>query len=135
MDAELSLAAGDPAAAIALLLPTHDGSELYFSHAVLLRAYLQAKDYSAAGKESQWLMRERGRAYAEPNDWDSWNGPNIVESNLAMLSAAEVAQALGQPALAGKWLKDFLSAWPEAERGFAGPRVRALKLALAKPAG
>jgi len=135
LEAELLLQSGAPGTAIAKLLPMHDGSELYFSHAVLLRAYLQAKDFAAANKEGQWLLRERGRAYAEWNSWDSWNAPNIVESNLAMLTLAEVAIATGQQQVARKRLEEFLSAWPNAERGFAGTRVRAVKLALAKKPG
>jgi len=130
LEAELALHDKQPAKAISLLLPNHDGTELYYSHAVLMRSYLQAMDYPAAMTEAEWLMRERGRAYAEWNSWDMWTGPNVIESNLAQLASAEIALKLGNKSLAKERLQGFLGNWPDAERGPFAARVRAIKQGL-----
>jgi hypothetical protein len=114
VEAELALSAHQPKQAIELLTAKNDGSELYFSHAVLMRAETQAGDLAAALAQANWLASERGRAYAEWNGHDMWSGVNIVESNLALLSAAELETRLGQPKLARRKLDAFLAAWPNA---------------------
>jgi putative peptide modification system cyclase len=123
--AEIALAKGEPSQAIALLLPTHDGSELYFSHAVLMRAYQANKDYAAALTEAEWLARERGRAYAEFNNFDLLSAANIVESNLALLSAAELNLQLGRKGAGQARLEQFRKAWPKAP-AFIAPRLARL---------
>ena len=114
LGAELALAAKQPKRAIDLLKATHDGSELYFSHAVLMRAETAAGDLPAALHEVEWLAQQRGRAYGEFNSFDMWSAPNIAESNLSLLSAAELELKLGQPKLAREKLDAFLVAWPDA---------------------
>jgi putative peptide modification system cyclase len=131
VQAELALLAKEPAKAIAMLLPRHDGSELYFSHAVLMRAYLEAQDLPAALTEAAWLARERGRAYAEPSPWDMWSAANVIESNLALLAAAEANHRLGREPEARRHLKEFLHAWPKPP-GFVEARVQRLQVG-AKP--
>ena len=131
VQAELALAASNPAAAIATLRSRHDGNELYFSHAVLMRAYAANREYPAALVEAQWLSKQRGRAYVEWNSWEMWTPANIVESNLALLSAAEFAEKLGRRELAQQYLKKFLEAWPSAARSFVAPRLEVLREALA----
>jgi len=132
LEAELALAARQPETAISLLRARHDGSELYFSHAVLMRAYVAAGNETAALEEANWLARERGRAYGEWNSFDMWTPANIVESNLALLSAAEFAVKLGQPKLARQKLTAFNRAWPNAEKiPFVETRLRSLTAALA----
>ena len=131
VEAELALAAHQPKQAIALLAAKNDGSELYFSHAVLMRAQAQDENWRAALAEAEWLSRERGRAYAEFNNRDMWSGVNIVESNLALLSAGEFAMKLGQPKLARQKLDSFLAAWPDAGKlPFVAARLAALQRAL-----
>ena len=135
VQAELALAASNPEAAIATLRARHNGNELYFSHAVLMRAYAADRDYPAALAEAQWLAKQRGRAYLDSNSWEMWTPANIVESNLALLSAAEFAEKLGRRELAQQYLKKFLEAWPSAGRSFVAPRLESLRQALASRPG
>ncbi len=131
VQAELAMAQHQPKQAIVLLTAGNDGTELYFSHALLMRAKQQAGDLPGALAEAQWLTRERGRAYAEWNSWDMWSAANIVESNLALLSSAEIEIKLGQPKLAREKLDAFLAAWPNAEKiPFVAPRVDSVRRAL-----
>ncbi len=131
VQAELALAANKPDAAISLLRARHDGSELYFSHVLLMRAYAANKDTGSALAEAKWLASARGRAYGEWNSWDMWSAVNVVESNLALLSGAEYALKLGQTGLARQQLQAFLRAWPQAgQLDFVAPRLRALRSAL-----
>jgi putative peptide modification system cyclase len=120
--AEIALADGEPTKAVALLLPKHDGTELYFSHAVLMRAYEANKDYVAALTEANWLAGERGRAYAEFNADDLLAATNIVESNLALLAAAELNSRLGRERAAKARLEQFHKAWPKPP-AFLAPRL------------
>ena len=134
LKAELALAEGKPATAISILRRRHDGSELYFSHAVLMRAHAASGNLAAALSEARWLASARGRAYAEWNRWDMWSAPNLVEANLALLSAAEYAQKLGQAGRARQQLQAFLRAWPQADKlAFVAPRLQELRDALADP--
>jgi putative peptide modification system cyclase len=112
VQAEIALAEKEPAKAISFLLPTHDGTELYFSHAVLMRAYQANKDQVAALTEAEWLAAERGRAYAEFNGYELLSPANIVESNLALLAAAELNAQLGRQRAAQVRLAQFRKAWP-----------------------
>jgi hypothetical protein len=131
VQAELALAENRPDAAISVLRARHDGSELYFSHAVLMRAYAARKDFNSALAEARWLTSARGLAYGEWNRWDMWSAPNVLESNLALLSGAEYAQKLGQIALARQQLQAFLRVWPQAEQmPFVAQRLRLLRHAL-----
>jgi putative peptide modification system cyclase len=114
LGAELALAQGQPGLAGRMLRARHDGTELYFSHSVLLRALAASGDTEAALAEAAWLARERGRAYAEWNCFDAWNAANIVESHLARLSAAELALKLNRPDDARRHAADFLRDWPQA---------------------
>jgi putative peptide modification system cyclase len=122
VQAEIALAGGEPSKAISLLLPMHDGSELYFSHAVLMRAYQANKDYAAALTEADWLAGERGRAYAEFNSFELLTAANIVESNLALLEAAELNARLGRGRAAAARLEEFRKAWPKTP-AFVAPRL------------
>ena len=136
LQAQLALAAKKPDVAITLLRARQDGTELYFSHALLMRAYAANGNFSAALAEARWLESGRGRAYGEWNHWGMWNASNVVESNLALLSGAEFAQKLGQHKLAQQKLQAFLRAWPQADQlEFLAPRLGALRAALEKQPG
>jgi putative peptide modification system cyclase len=113
VQAEIALSNGEASKAVSLLLPTHDGTELYFSHAVLMRAYEANKDYVAALTEAEWLAAERGRAYAEFNGYGLLTAANIVESDLALLAAAELNRQLGRERAAASRLEQFRKAWPK----------------------
>jgi len=133
LEAELELVADRPKAAIALLRARHDGTELYFSHAVLMRAYADDANIPAAMVEANWLATQRGRAYAEWNNWDMWSGINVIESNLALLNAADFAVRLGQPKLAQQNLDAFLRVWPKAGKlPFVDKQLQSVRTTLEK---
>lgn len=126
VDAELALSEHQPERAIAALVPTLDGSELNLVHAVLLRAYLQAKSPADAAREADWLADHRGRAFVEWGSEYLLQPVNVVQSSLALLSAAEIAQAQGDVALAKTRRAQFVRAWPQPP-GFVAGRLAKLK--------
>jgi hypothetical protein len=135
VEAEMALAGHRPRAAVALLRAHHNGTELYLSHAVLMRAYAADGNFRAALTEADWLAKQRGRAYAEWNYGSMLSAANVAQSNLALLEGAEFALKLAQPKLAQLKLTAFLRAWPNAEAtGFSQERVKSLRARL-KSAG
>ena len=113
--AELQIGAGEADKAIELLRSRQDGTELYISHSVLMRAYASVGRNEDALHEANWLAGRRGLAYAE---WSAAELPkpvNIIESNLALLASAEYLLDLGQPVEARKRLVAFRRAWPSIE--------------------
>ncbi|KFN46325.1 hypothetical protein N787_10965 [Arenimonas metalli CF5-1] len=111
--AEIDLAEGRPARAVEQLLPRSTaGNELYFLHAVLMRAHQASGDTAAALAQAKWLASHRGRAFAEPNSEFSWQLANVAESNLATLSASVYAEALGRSDEAKSERARFDAAWP-----------------------
>lgn len=114
LQAELDLVAGNFDAVVAALQPRVErGDELYFLHAVLMRALARNKDYAAAIQQAEWLVAHRGRAYAEHNSLSIWQPVNVIESNLALDAAARYAERLGQADIARKYESAFLEAWPD----------------------
>lgn len=112
--AEVDLAEGRPEQAVTRLLPRATaGNELYFLHAVLMRAHQASGDTVAALEQARWLANHRGRAYAEPNSEYSWQLVNVVESNLAALSASAYASKLGRAGDAKSERARFEAAWPD----------------------
>ena len=114
LEAALLTHDGHPAQAIARLQPLHNGNELYLSHAVLMRAFDAAKRYPDAAREADWLAVHRGLAYGEFNIDGTLNAANVVQSDLALLSAAEYLLAAGQRDQARERLASFLKVWPKA---------------------
>jgi putative peptide modification system cyclase len=131
--AELALAAGHAADAIALLEPrTHDADVSYFVHAVLSRAYLGAGQFTEALREVEWLGAQRGRAYGEFNSLKVWQPVNVVESDLALLAGKRAASALGDEAAAAKFQAAFAAAWKDpSSEPIAARRWRSYPSALA----
>jgi tetratricopeptide (TPR) repeat protein len=125
-DAERLRAEGKPEESIRLLKPALDGSELYIAHVALMDAYESAGDFKGALEQARWLAAHRGRAYAE---YDPNRVPfNVVQSDLAMLHAAEYAAALGDSADSQKSLDAFRKAWPHADDlAFVKARVKKLQ--------
>ena len=121
--------AGDRAEdAIALLKAELHGTELYLTHIALRDAYVSAGQDEAALDESVWLAQHRGRAYEEYNSAQALQAFNAVESDLALLSQAELARKLHRADQSQKALDEFLRAWPQAERiAFVLPRVDLLR--------
>jgi tetratricopeptide (TPR) repeat protein len=112
-----------------------DGTELCLVHQALLDAYAASGRNEDALREALWLASHRGRAYAEYNVQRILTPLNVVQSDLALLSAAELAAKLGRKDEAKGHLAEFRKAWPDADRiGFVTARVKALDAALAAPA-
>jgi len=126
---------GDFAQTIATLKPLLDGTELCIVHQSLLDAYAGAGQNEDALREAKWLAEHRGRAYAEYNMQRILTPLNVVQSDLALLRAAELAAKLGRKDEAKGHLAAFRKAWPEADRiGFVTARLKTLDAALAPPA-
>ena len=85
-------------------------------------------------QEAEWLARQRGRAYVEWNSQFMLQPANVVETDLAMLYAAEIAAQQGKPDVAKRWLASFAKAWPDAP-GFVAKRVARVKEALSARRG
>ncbi|MGH8105439.1 MAG: tetratricopeptide repeat protein, partial [Arenimonas sp.] len=117
VQAELDLHANQPKAAIEKLLPrSARGDELYFLHAVLMRAYAASHNYKKAKEQADWLAGHRGLAYAEFNSLSMWQPVNVAESNMALLAAAHYAEKTGHADESASRLKAFKAAWPEGDR-------------------
>ena len=132
LDAELALQANQSKQAIEILQAADTGTELYFLHALLERAYAMAGRHEDALHEADWLVANRGRAFAEGNDNNMWQPINVAESDLALLSSAEQALAGGHKEIARQRLKAFEQAWPKIPdiQGLAS-RVNTLRKSLA----
>jgi putative peptide modification system cyclase len=113
--AQIALNDGDAAAALAALTPRVDGSELYLVHVGLRDAQRAIGAPDRAAAEAQWLAQHRGRAYAEFNGDELLKALNVAESNLAVLSEAEIADAQGNAEVRAQKLTAFLRLWSEAE--------------------
>jgi tetratricopeptide (TPR) repeat protein len=113
--AQIALNGGDATAALAALTPRVDGAELYLLHVGLRDAQRAAGALDRAAAEAQWLAQHRGRAYAEFNADETLKALNVAESNLAVLSEAEIADAQGDVGIRAQKLTAFLRLWPEAE--------------------
>jgi putative peptide modification system cyclase len=112
LDAELALQSGQSKRAIEILQAANTGTEIYFLHVLLARAYSDVGRHEDALRESDWLVANRGRAYAEGNPNSLWQPTDIAESDIALLSAAEQALAGGHKDIARQRLKAFDLAWP-----------------------
>ncbi len=116
-EAEIARTSGNTQAAIEQLEKLVDGSELYVTHAALLRAYAQAgKRENDALRESRWLAAHRGRAYAEGSAGNLLTPYNALQSDLALLSGAELALKANDSSGARTMLEQFREAWPQASR-------------------
>lgn len=113
--AQIALNGGDATAALAALTPRVDGAELYLLHVGLRDAQRAAGALDRAAVEAQWLAQHRGRAYAEFNADETLKALNVAESNVAVLSEAEIADAQGDAGIRAQKLTAFLRLWPEAE--------------------
>ncbi|WP_146907851.1 hypothetical protein [Arenimonas daejeonensis] len=116
LQAEIFLASGKPSEAVAVLAPDQDDANgLYFSRAVLMRALAAAGKPGAAAEQTDWLASHRGRAFAEFNSRSGWQAANVIESNLALRAAAQLAERAGQKDRANKRTEEFSRAWPGGE--------------------
>jgi putative peptide modification system cyclase len=115
-EAERNSVTGHPLDAIAQLKPELRGTELYLTHVSLRDAYVAAGQNAEALSESTWLAKHRGRAYEEFNDDQALQPFNAVESDLALLSQAELSAKLDQQDDSSTALNNFLAAWPNAQK-------------------
>ena len=129
VEAELSLAENRPDLAIEILKSRVHGSELCIVHAVLLRAYRQANLSQDAIREAQWLSSHRGRAYVEWNAERMLQPMNVLESDLAVLALAELANSDGDANKARQLLAKFALIWRQPP-GFVAERVLKLNAAI-----
>jgi hypothetical protein len=111
---QIACAKSDCKEAIAPLVALRDGSELYATHVALKDAYLANGNTRDALAEARWLADHRGRAYLEINSLQILQTRNIAESNIALLTAAELEHTLGDDDAAKKDFAAFDAAWPVA---------------------
>lgn len=112
LQAELLRREGRPKDSMALLRPLLVGNEHYQTRRALLLAYLDAGDLKRALEQARWLQQKRGFAYAEQMCGFCVQALNVADSNLAVLSEAEILRALGRHAEADKALERFDRRWP-----------------------
>ncbi|MHB8680314.1 MAG: putative peptide modification system cyclase [Rudaea sp.] len=115
VEAELLRSSGHADQAIKLLQPLIDGRELYITHLALLDAYAGNRDNARALDEAHWLAEHRGRAYAEYGFAQFTTAFNVVQSDLVLLRAAELALDLKNAVDARQSLAAFEKAWPDAQ--------------------
>jgi putative peptide modification system cyclase len=124
--AEVALAEGDAQTAIdRLALPVESNKATYNARAVLMRAYAKAGKLTEARKLADWLATHRGLAYAEFGHEFMWQPANVIESDLALFAASELARADGDDATAQARREAFESVWK-------GPDATAVAAARAK---
>jgi len=115
-EAERARATGHVQDAVELLKAQLRGAELYLTHIALRDAYVSAGQDADSLKESSWLAGHRGLAYEELNDDQALQPFNVVASDLALLSQAEILAKLGRQEESSNTLGNFLAAWPDAKR-------------------
>jgi len=128
LQAEIALAEGAPNLAMDTLRSRLNGGELGWVHSALLRTYRHTGSIADARREAEWLSSHRGRAYVEWNSQYLLQPLNVLESNLALLSSAEIAAEAKSPD-APRLLARFESAW-KSPPGFVARRVKALRESL-----
>jgi putative peptide modification system cyclase len=126
LDAEIALKQGSSDGALHALRPRLTGGELGWVHSVLLRAYLANGAVADARREAEWLSTHRGRAYVEWNSQYLLQPVNVVETDLALLTLAEIAKDAGDANEAGRQLQRFQAAW-KSPPAFAARRVQAIQ--------
>lgn len=103
---------GQPSAAILKLQEMIDGHELFQVHVALRDALLADGHTEQALAEDRWIASRRGLAYAEPAGAQALQLLNVVDTNLALLDAAELHQESGESRQAQASLEAFQRAWP-----------------------
>lgn len=119
VEAQQSLADGQPTAALERLLPLVDGSELIALRRLAIEASFAAEDWEAAETHAAHLAGLRGRAYVEPMLIETFLPLNAYWASTALLDLAE-AQAhqgkQGESSQSLKRFKDEVKAWPQHPR-------------------
>jgi putative peptide modification system cyclase len=116
LQARIDLVAENPVAAIDKLEKRSKNSDvLYFLHVELMHSYASNKDFSRALEQAEWVIQNRGLAYAEYNSLNMWQPVNIIENNLALLAAAGYSKKLGFDEKSIKYLHRLRLVWPETD--------------------
>ena len=99
------------------MAPAVAGNEgLYFTRAVLMRAYGAEGKLKEARELAQWLAMNRGRALAEPSSLGVLQPVNLIEANLALRASGRLADRIGDTAAAKEQAVAFAEAWPEGDQ-------------------
>ena len=134
LEASLLMSEGKPGLAASRLEKAHDGNELYLSHALLMRALVQSGRLTEAVRESDWLASHRGRAYGEYNLDSVLTPANVVQSNLAILSGAELMLASKRPKRARNGSIDSMRCGPARRTSISCARACASWKPISVPA-
>jgi putative peptide modification system cyclase len=119
-----------PDARVACLQTLYDGKELVQSHYAALLALRQAGRSEEALREADWLLAHRGRALGELQKLDL-QFLNLLALNDALLTRAELLQALGRGEDAKQAMATLRAAWPDGiDYAPAAKRLEALDAAL-----
>jgi len=110
--AENARLAGEPDKAIQALTPLLGGHEQYQTHAALLSAYVASGENNLALEQARWLQNHRGLAYIELGFGQGLQALNVADSNLALLSEAELLMRTGRREEAQRPLREFDQLWP-----------------------
>lgn len=100
IDAQQRLKEGNAGAALALLTPLLDGTELIVVRQLALEAAVAAKDWSAAEAHASRLASQRGKAYVEPSMIEIFHPLNVYWASNAWLGLAEAQAMQGEQSLA-----------------------------------
>lgn len=115
--AEIALSEGRAESAIELLEPRcRAKNELFFLHAILMRAYAANGNYPSALSEADWMQTHRGRAYGEYNSFNVWQPVNVLESNLSLLAAMHYADKVGDKKKRDASKATLHAVWPNASQ-------------------
>jgi len=111
LEAEIALQDKQIPRALEILRSRVTGTEIAWVHAVQLRAYLAGGSVADARREAEWLSSHRGREYAELNSQYLMQPMNVAESDLALLTLAELDEETGEQARVRSRLDEFRAAW------------------------
>jgi hypothetical protein len=103
--------AGRAGEAAVLLRDRLDEDSGYLHRILLLQALIEAGAKRDALELAEALMAQRGRAFADWNLYIALQPWHVLESNVLLLQAAELAEAQGQPQRAQALRDELRSAW------------------------
>jgi hypothetical protein len=106
---------GDAQAAVGCLEALLSDRSYYQTRVALLYAYRAAGDNEKALATARWLAEHRDRAVSEWVDQFVAQVPNLLASDDALVSAAELSAKTGHEADAARLLQQFATAWPNPE--------------------
>jgi hypothetical protein len=114
--AQQRLSAGDSDAALEALAVVPPDAMLLALRPIGVEALALAGRSNEAAAAAESLARMRGRAYTEVASYRMLVPRNVVDTNLALLRAAELQLGLGQFAQAESSLQTFDRVWPASRR-------------------